>query len=174
MNASTSQSRALLTFEAANFLYKEAALLDNREYDAWLDLLTEDIHYWMPIRRTTYTRDAVEEFTQPGDIAFFDDDLGFLKLRVARLKVGSAWAEDPPSRTRHFVSNVHILDEVGDELEVGCNFHLYRTRLESEEDSWFGSRKDLLRRVNGEFKLARRHIFLDQTTLLSQNLSSLF
>ncbi|MGA0236738.1 MAG: aromatic-ring-hydroxylating dioxygenase subunit beta, partial [Alphaproteobacteria bacterium] len=51
---------------------------------------------------------------------------------------------------------------------------LYRTRLNSEEDSWIGRREDTLRRVDGQFKLARRHIFLEQTVILSQNMSSLF
>ena len=62
----------------------------------------------------------------------------------------------------------------GEEVTVASNFQLYRTRLDSEEDTWIGRREDVLRRVDGEFRLARRHIFLEQTVILSQNLSSLF
>jgi 3-phenylpropionate/cinnamic acid dioxygenase small subunit len=51
---------------------------------------------------------------------------------------------------------------------------LYRTRLKAEETSWIGSRQDLLRRHEGSFLIARRHILLDQTLLLSQNLSNFF
>ena len=62
----------------------------------------------------------------------------------------------------------------GEDVTVHSNFKLYRTRLNSEEDSWIGRREDMVRRVDGHFKLARRHIFLEQTVILSQNMSSLF
>lgn len=168
------QERMLLKHEAEEFLYHEADLLDSRRLDEWLDLLTEDIHYWMPIRRTTTAREVDREFTGPGGMAFFDDDKAMLTLRVERLSVGRAWAEDPPSRTRRLVTNIRILDVTDNEMTVACNFQLYRTRLNSEEDSWIGRREDLLRRTGNGFKLARRHIYLEQTVILSQNMSSLF
>jgi biphenyl 2,3-dioxygenase beta subunit len=90
------------------------------------------------------------------------------------MAVGRAWAEDPPSRTRHMVTNVRVLGVDGAEIRVGLNFQLYRTRLNSEEDSWIGRREDLLRRVDGQLRLARRHIYLEQTVILSQNMSSFF
>lgn len=170
----TLQERMLLTYEAEEFLHFEAAVLDDRRLDEWLGLLTDDIHYWMPIRRTTTAKEVDKEFTEPGGMAFFDDDKELLTQRVQRLAVGRAWAEDPPSRTRRLLTSVRVLDIAGEELTVGCNFQLYRTRLNSEEDSWIGRREDVLRRVEGRFKLARRYIFLEQTVILSQNMSSLF
>jgi 3-phenylpropionate/cinnamic acid dioxygenase small subunit len=170
----TMQQRMLLKFEVQEFLYYEASLLDDRRLEEWLAICTDDIHYWMPIRRTTTAREIDSEFTKPGTMAYFDDDKNTLALRVQRLQVGRAWAEDPPSRTRHMVSNVRILDVEGDEILVGLNFQLYRTRLDSEEDSWLGRREDRLRREAGALKLARRHIYLDQTVILAQNMSSLF
>jgi len=166
--------RMLLRHEVEEFLFLEAEALDSRRYEDWLGLLTEDIHYWMPVRRTTTAREVDREFTRPGGVAFFDDDYATLKMRVDRMLIGGAWAEDPPSRTRRLITNVRIVDRVGDEVTVASNFQLYRTRLDSEEDSWIGRREDLLRRVAGEFRLARRHVFLEQTVLLAQNLSSLF
>jgi biphenyl 2,3-dioxygenase beta subunit len=168
------QDHITMRFDAEEFLYHEAELLDARRLDEWLDLLTDDIHYWMPIRRTTQAKETHLEFTKPGGVAFFDDDKSVLTMRVQRLSVGRAWAEDPPSRTRHLITNVRVADIDGEELTVHCNFQLYRTRLNSEEDSWTGRRVDILRRINGELKLSKRHIFLDQTVILSQNLSSLF
>lgn len=163
-----------LRFEAEEFLYHEAALLDARRFDDWLDLLTPDIHYWMPIRRTTQAKDTHLEFTKPGGMAFFDDDKDFLTKRVSRLKVGRAWAEDPPSRTRRLLTNIQVADCSKTELIVHCNFQLNRSRLNSEEDSWCGRRQDVLRRVDNSLKLARRHIYLEQTVILSQNMSSIF
>lgn len=168
------QQRMVLKSEVEEFLYAEADLLDSRRFDDWLELLADDIHYWMPVRRTTTAREVEREFTKPGGVAFFDDDKTLLTLRIKRLSVGRAWAEDPPSRTRHLITNVRVLEADGDEVSVGSNFHLYRTRLNSEEDSWIGRREDLLRRSDNGFKLARRHIFLEQTVILSQNMSSLF
>ena len=165
---------ALLQFEVEQFLYAEAALLDARRYRDWLGLVADDIHYWMPIRRNVTTADLDLEFTKPGEMAFFDDDRLMLEMRVRKLEAGSAWSEDPPSRSRHFVSNVRILGVEGDEITLEAAFHLYRSRLNSEEDSWFGRRVDVLRRAGDSFRLARRHIFLDQTLILAANMSTIF
>ena len=166
--------RALLQYEVEQFLYEEAALLDARRYRDWLALIADDIHYWMPIRRTVTTSDLEREFTKPGAMAFFDDDREVLEMRVKKLEAGSAWSEDPPSRSRHLVSNVRITDVAGDEITCDVAFHLYRTRLESEVDSWVGRRTDVLRRAGDSFQIARRHLFLDQTIIRATNMSTLF
>ena len=164
----------LLQHEVEQFYYAEAALLDERRFSEWLDLLTSDVHYWMPIRRTVMNANLDREFTKPGAMAFFDDDKAMLEARVNKLATGYSWSEDPPSRTRHMIHNVRVLAANGEEITVESNFHLYRTRLESEEDSWLGRRRDRLRRVDGALRIAERHVFLDQTLILSRNLSNLF
>jgi 3-phenylpropionate/cinnamic acid dioxygenase small subunit len=161
-------------YEVERFYYDEAALLDAHRYEEWLTLFSDDAHYFMPIRRTRMQRELNKEFTQPGEMAFFHDDKTLLAGRVAKLKSGRSWAEDPPSRTRHLITNVRVVRDTGRELEVESNFHVYRTRLNSEESSWIGSRRDLLRRVEGSFQIADRKIFLEQTVLLSRNLSNFF
>ena len=161
-------------YEVERFYYDEAALLDAHRYDEWLALFSDDANYFMPIRRTRMQRELDKEFTQPGEMAFFSDTKTLLAGRVAKLKSGRSWAEDPPSRTRHLITNVRILRDNGRELEVESNFHVYRTRLNSEESSWIGSRHDVLRRVEGSFQIADRKIFLEQTVLLSRNLSNFF
>jgi biphenyl 2,3-dioxygenase beta subunit len=166
--------RVLLQHEVEQFLYAEAALLDARNYREWLALLADDIHYWMPIRRTVTQSDLDLEFTKPGEMAYFDDDRLQLEMRVKKLEAGSAWAEDPPSRSRHFVSNVRIVGIEGDEIRLDVCFLLRRTRLNSELTEWFGRREDMLRRMEGGLRLARRHIFLDQTVIPTTNMSTLF
>ena len=120
-------------YEVERFYYDEAALLDAHRYEEWLALFSDDAHYFMPIRRTRMQRELNKEFTQPGEMAFFDDDKTLLAGRVAKLKSGRSWAEDPPSRTRHLITNVRVVRDSGRELEVESNFHVYRTRLNSEE-----------------------------------------
>lgn len=166
--------RVALQYSVEQFLYEEAALLDARKYREWLALVAEDIHYWMPIRRTVTRKDLEFEFTKPGAMAYFDDDYELLEMRVKKLEASSAWSEDPPSRSRHFVSNVRILDMEADRITIDACFHVYRTRLNTDVDSWVGRRSDVLRRSGASFKLLKRHIFLDQTVIGSKNMSTIF
>jgi 3-phenylpropionate/cinnamic acid dioxygenase small subunit len=161
-----------LRCEIEEFLYFEAELLDDRRFEEWLDLWTEDSHYWMPIRSTRVRGDEEHELTKPWENSYFDDDLGVLRRRVAKLDTRFSWAEEPPSRTRHLLSNIRLKPaEKPDELIVVCNFITYRTRLSSDEDKWVGERKDTLRKVNGAWKIADRQVFLDEAVLKSKNLS---
>lgn len=156
-----------------DFYYLEAELLDDRKLREWFNLLTEDVRYWMPIRHNTLERpqDIAEELSKPGEGYYFDDDIKSLKIRVERAYSKIAWAEVPPSRTRHLITNVRIKKDAGDELEVHSNFLVYRTRMETDKDMFVGARQDILRRVNGGFKIARRTIILDQAVLDAKNIS---
>lgn len=161
-------------YEVERFYYDEAALLDSHRYEEWLALFSDDACYFMPIRRTRTQRELDKEFTKPGEMAFFNDTKMLLAGRIKKLQSGRSWAEDPPSRTRHLITNVRVVKDDGRRLEVESNFHVYRTRLNSEEASWIGSRHDVLRRIEGSFQIADRKIFLEQTVLLSRNLSNFF
>lgn len=164
-----------LRLEIEEFLANEAHLLDQRMFREWLDLVTDDVEYWMPVRSTRARSDMANEFAKIGELAFFDDDKSLLEERVRKLDTGYSWAEDPPSRTRHIYTNLRILDHsIDDEVDISCNFIVYRTRLERDEDIWVGRRDDKLRRVNGSWRLAKRHIFLDQVSVVSKNMSILF
>lgn len=149
-------------------------MLDQRRFREWLDLFTEDAHYWMPIRATRSVDQLDQEFTKPGEMAHFDDPKPMLEARVKKLETGYAWAEDPPSRTRHLISNIIITDQSDHEISTTGNFILYRTRLEREVDWWVGCREDVLRREGSDLRIAKRTILLDQTNILSKNLSNFF
>jgi 3-phenylpropionate/cinnamic acid dioxygenase small subunit len=156
------------------FLYEEADLLDRRLYREWFGRVARDVHYWMPIRRTVTLRNIDREFTRPGGMAFFDDDHDDLRMRVEKLYTGSSWSENPPSRTRHLVSNVRItgLDEAT--VRVQSDFLLLRTRMEGDADQFHGRRDDRLRIDGDSFLLVQRHIYLDHTVIHAPQLSSLF
>ena len=156
-----------------DFYYLEAELLDERKLREWFNLLTEDVRYWMPLRHNTMERpsDVVEELSKPGEGYYFDDDIKSLKIRVERAYSKVAWAEVPPSRTRHLITNVRVKKDDGDEIEVHCNFLVYRTRMETDKDIFVGARQDILRRSGGSFKIARRTIILDQAVLDAKNIS---
>lgn len=162
-----------LRHKIEDFLYFEAELLDERKLREWLDLLTEDVRYWMPIRHNPLNRpnDVSGELARPGEGHYFDDDKKSLRIRVERVYEKNAWAEMPPSRTRHLISNVRLKNDRGTEIEVHSNFLVYRTRLETDQDIFVGMRKDILRRVDGQFKIAGRTIILDQAVLSAKNIS---
>jgi 3-phenylpropionate/cinnamic acid dioxygenase small subunit len=170
----------LLQRELENFLYAEAELLDSWRYDDWLDLLCDDVRYWMPLRRNYKFGEQWRENTRElQELAYFDDNKTTLALRVKQLLTGIHWAEEPLSRISHMLSNIRILEaspSMGDAAEVrlGCRFLVYRNHLQDETDILVGKREDVLRREGGQWKLARRSIFLDQNVLLSKNLTFLF
>ena len=165
----------LALHEVQEFLYREAELLDERRYEEWLDLFTEDARYFMPMRRNVPHDEREREFTREGtDVSWFDEGKDTLARRVAQIRTGIHWAEEPPSRICHMVSNVQVLHASESELGVKSRFLIYRNRVETETDVLVGKREDLLRRVNGGFKIARRKIVLDQSVLLAKNLTFFF
>jgi 3-phenylpropionate/cinnamic acid dioxygenase small subunit len=155
------------------FLFHEAELLDERRFRDWLALFADDALYWMPVRdnRLEGPGDVAAELAPRGGNAYFEDTKEALRLRVERLYTGAAWAETPPSRTRHLVSNVRIKRDDGAELEVHSSFLVYRTRLEHDRDLYVGGRVDRLRRVDRGFQIAHRTIILDQAILDAKNVS---
>jgi biphenyl 2,3-dioxygenase subunit beta len=159
--------------EIEEFLYFEAELLDDRKLREWFELLADDIRYWMPIRHNLLERpeDIRDELSKPGEGFYFDDDRKSLKIRVERAYARNAWAEMPPSRTRHLITNIRIKKDDGREIEVHSNFLVYRTRMENDQDMFVGERQDVLRRIDGGFKIAKRTIILDQAVLTAKNIS---
>jgi 3-phenylpropionate/cinnamic acid dioxygenase small subunit len=172
--------RLLLKEEIEAFLYQEAELLDERRYEEWLDLFTDDTHYFMPMRRNVPHDEPEREFTRAGtDVNWFDEGKDTLTRRVKQILTGVHWAEEPPSRICHMVSNVQVLSATPAgpapvEVTVKSRFLVYRNRVETETDFLVGKREDLLRRVNGGWKVARRKIVLDQNVLLAKNLTVFF
>jgi biphenyl 2,3-dioxygenase beta subunit len=163
-----------LHYLVEQFYFTEAALLDERRYEEWLQLFTDDAHYWMPLRRTRMSNELEGEFSAPGAIALFDDTKEMLAIRVRKLRSAYSWSENPPSRTRHLITNIRVLEERQGAFHVASNFHLYRVRLDSDEDSWIGRREDVLQRHGSSFRVSDRKIYLEQTVLLSRNLSNFF
>ena len=180
----TDQSEAiaqlLLQQQIEDFLYDEAELLDERRYEDWLALLADDVRYWMPMRRNVKFGELEREFTRAGqDINWFDEGKDTLTRRVQQILTGVHWAEEPLSRLCHMVSNIQLLHVQPSvvapaEVMVKCRFLIYRNRVETETDLLVGKREDVLRRVNGQWKIRQRKIVLDQNVLLAKNLTFFF
>lgn len=162
--------------QVERFLYREARLLDERRLNEWLDLMAEDVHYFMPIRRNIKFGDWNLEFSDPGtEISYFDEGKDILAGRIRQLNTGVHWAEEPVSRFEHIVTNVEVVSSVGDEVEVYSKFFCYQNRLSDEVNTFVGRRHDLLRRdPETDFKVVKRTILLAQNILLAKVINTFF
>lgn len=154
-----------------HFLHYESRLLDERRYRDWVDLFTDDASYELPVR--VNREEGQESFSRS---RAFDDTKQTLQIRVERLHTEFAWSEQPPSRVRHYVTNVMVAPGSGDdELDVVSNELVFRTRGDSVAyDLLSAQRVDCLRDGPSGLRISRRLVMLDQTTLGAHNLSMFF
>ncbi|MFI6349164.1 3-phenylpropionate/cinnamic acid dioxygenase subunit beta [Streptomyces sp. NPDC050560] len=167
-------ARVLLTADVTDFLTREADLLDERRYEEWLDLLADDYQYAVPLRMNVRYEDVAErENTREGDeVCWFDEGKETARLRVAQLGTGLHWAEEPVSRVSHLVTNIRLETDRPPEVDVSCRFLVYRNRVADESDFLVGRRRDRLRRTaDGDWRIVRRRLLLDQSVLTAKNLS---
>lgn len=170
-----------LKSQVEEFLYDEADLLDQRLFTDWLETLSEDLVYFMPIRRNVkFGTHAEKENTREGeDISWFEDDKWTLSKRVEQILTEKHWAEEPLSRVCHMVSNVQLLSaqpscQAPEEVTLRSRFLIYQNRVETETYFFVGKRTDTLRKEEGIWKLLRREIILDQNVLQAKNLTVFF
>jgi 3-phenylpropionate/cinnamic acid dioxygenase small subunit len=169
-------------FEVEQFYYEEAELLDDGRFADWLELLADDLDYWMPTRTNRLRRQQALSIAARGEAGYYDETKESLAWRIRRFDSGMAWAEDPPSRTRHLITNIVVRhidpgqhpDFSAEDLEVRSAFLVYRNRLEREENVFAGRRVDILRRTEEGLRVARRVILLDQNVLQAKNISTFF
>jgi 3-phenylpropionate/cinnamic acid dioxygenase small subunit len=169
-------ARMALREEVEQFLYREARLLDERRLTEWLDLLADDIFYYMPIVRNIKFGDWDLEYSDPeSEISYFDETKDILEGRVRQINTGVHWAEEPVSRFVHIITNVEITKDEGDEVEVATKFFVYQNRLADEVNHFVGRRYDLLRRdPDTVFKVVKRKILLAQNVLLPKVINTFF
>jgi 3-phenylpropionate/cinnamic acid dioxygenase small subunit len=154
------------------FLYEEASLLDQLRLKEWAARLAQDLVYCAPLRETRPMDQQNASFVRT--VQHFHDDWRSVMGRIARLTATkSAWAEDPPSRTRRLVTNVMVAKTPkADEFAVTSYLLITRSRFNfSEYDLISAERRDVLRQDGASFKLARREIILDQAVLGTPNLA---
>ncbi|NIB44107.1 aromatic-ring-hydroxylating dioxygenase subunit beta [Pseudomaricurvus alkylphenolicus] len=157
--------------EMLQFYYTEASLLDNIRLEEWGQMLAEDLKYGVPIRQTRMVKDT--DATVVRSVQHYHDDYRSIMGRILRLSGKSAWAEDPPSRVRRFVSNIQVSKrENSDEFEVVSYLLITRNRF---DDDFFDlipcERHDLVRKTETGLKLAKREVILDQALLGTPNLA---
>ena len=143
--------------DVEDFLYEEAALLDEWRLDDWLDLLTDDVHYLVP---PTDRPDSDPTST----LFLVADDAKRLRSRVSQLLGDTAWAENPRSRTRRLIANVRIREAKADALRVTANFTIHRIRMD-RWDSYVGRYENTLVVADGALRIRERRAILDHEAL---------
>ncbi|MGO1768445.1 MAG: 3-phenylpropionate/cinnamic acid dioxygenase subunit beta [Microbacterium sp.] len=156
--------------EVSRWLVEEAYTLDDQRYEDWLGVIADDVHYLMPVRVTTAL--GAGYTTSPG-MAHWDENKYSLTRRVERFLTEHAWTEDPPSRLRHYITNIRTFEtDVPGEVIADSSVLLFRSRGDTNPASFVSAqREDVLRKTEAGYVLARRVILIDESVLRTQNLA---
>lgn len=168
------------------FYYREARLQDNRQYQQWLGLLTEDISYTVPARVNVMVDNRergnehmisvereLEGLGEEG-CPIREESYVHLMIRAERAFKMNSWSEHPPARTRRLVSNVELMEQDGKTYSVLNNFLLHYARPGSDSFLYSGQRRDTLRLDEEEFRICRREVILDYADIDYPTLGLLF
>lgn len=150
---SVTAEQVLTRGEVEAFLFLEARLADENDYDGWEALWTDDAIYWVP---------AEDPEADPRDVvSVIYDNRRRITTRLNQLRTGKRYAQAPASTMRRMLSNIEILgiDATCGDTEVGANFLLLESRIRGVE-LWGGRTTYHLRRINGELKLAYKKVVL--------------
>jgi benzoate/toluate 1,2-dioxygenase subunit beta len=137
--------------EVEQFLYREARLQDELQYDEWESLWTDDAIYWVPANG--------DEIDPAREMSIIYDNRARIATRVKQLKTGKRHAQNPPSRLRHLICNVELLADEGAELRVAANFVVHESR-ERGATVWAGRSDYTLRREDESLKMAFKKVRL--------------
>lgn len=153
-----------------DFLYLESLALDEHRFRDWLAMFADDGRYEIPIR---VNREKLADWELSPTGRIFDDTKETLEVRVNRLETDFAWAEQPPSRTRHYIANVLVQPtDTAEEYLVLSNCFVYRSRGTLVEPSLFSAqRRDRVRRNGEGWLFVHRWAALDQALVNAHNLS---
>lgn len=151
--AATATAAAELLREVEQFLYREARLADEHEYDAWEGLWADEAIYWVPANG-----DDIDPTRQ---MSVIFDNRSRISTRIKQLHTGKRHAQTPPSALRRLITNVELLDpdpEHPDDLAVGSNFLVYESR-ERGVTLWAGRYEHRLTRTpEGELRIAYKKV----------------
>lgn len=144
--------------EIEGFIYLEARLADESDYAGWEDLLTDDVHYWVPFGKADY-----DPATR---ISFINDNRTRVATRIRQLKTGVRHAQTPASPMRRMISNIELLERTGDGYLIGANFVLYEHAVQATNEirTWAGRITYGLRRSDGGLKMSRKVVELVNAT----------
>ncbi len=138
------------------FLYREARFLDDRQWDEWVECYAENVEYWMPC--WTDDDELSKDPQTEVSLIYYPNRHG-LEDRVFRIKTERSSASLPETRTNHAVTNIEVLADRGDEVDVRYNFHTLCHRYR-KTDTYFGVIYVTLKKVADDLKISKKKIVL--------------
>src|SRR5690606_32335550 len=138
--------------EVTQFLYREARLQDEHQYDAWESLWTDDGVYWVPANGDDIDPEKV--------MSIIYDNRSRISLRIRQFKTGKRYSQEPASRLRRIVSNVELLDDDGTQLVVACNVIIFESHANRGDTVWAARNEYTLRRHTNGLRMARKKVML--------------
>jgi len=137
--------------QVTEFIYREARLQDTHAYDDWEALWTDDAVYWIPANG--------DEPDPEREMSIIYDNRSRIALRIKQLHTGKRHTQTPRSRLGRIVSNIEIARCEGDDIHANANAMVFESNLRGET-IWATRNEYLLRRTNGELRMARKKVVL--------------
>jgi 3-phenylpropionate/cinnamic acid dioxygenase small subunit len=168
------------------FYYREARLLDERQYLQWLTLLSPDIRYVLPARFIPLARGSTRDPESihaldnelsgydPGGLPIREESYGHLAQRAARALKPNAWAENPPPRTRRFVTNIEIEHLPGGGIRAFSNLQMFHSQNGRPDHIFAGQRRDRLDPADASYRIAEREVILDSDIVRGASVALFF
>jgi 3-phenylpropionate/cinnamic acid dioxygenase small subunit len=146
------ESSATLLIAVTAFIYREARLQDEHQYEAWEALWTDDGVYWVPANG--------DDIDPEKEMSIIYDNRSRIALRVKQLLTGKHFTQTPQSRLRHLVSNIELMDQdVGGDIAVASNSLVFESSLR-DDTIWAARNEYRLRHVEGELRMAYKKVTL--------------
>lgn len=141
----------VLLTEVTQFIYREARLQDEHQFDAWESLWTADGIYWVPANG--------DDIDPESQMSIIYDNRSRIALRVRQFHTGKRHTQEPRSRVRRLISNIEFLSVEGDEIRVAGNALIYESNLRADT-VWAARNEYVLRREADGLRMAHKKVIL--------------
>jgi 3-phenylpropionate/cinnamic acid dioxygenase small subunit len=173
-----------LFHQIEQFYFREARLLDDRKFQEWYSLLSEDVRYTIPtrhtpmldpqLRETEAVLNIKQELNHGLEPPLRDDNYLTLMIRTTRAFKLNAWADNPPPRTRRIVSNLEVYETSENRYQTFTNVMMSYSRHDRNNHIYTFQRQDELIKDNEGFRLSARDIILDWNVVTGPSVGLIF
>jgi 3-phenylpropionate/cinnamic acid dioxygenase small subunit len=138
--------------EVEQFLYRQAELLDAKQWQDWMDLFDAQGVYWMPVERS--------QTEWEGSPSIFAEDKLMMEIRKGRISHPNAWSQAPMWETNHLVSHVSVEAVEGMQIQVRSRFHMMELRRDNVRHFGGSYRHTLVRDAAGALRIRLQRVDL--------------
>lgn len=137
--------------QVEQFIYREARLQDEHDYEGWEALWADEAIYWVPANG--------DDIDPEAQMSIIYDNRSRIGVRVRQLMTGKRYTQEPKSSIRHLITNIEVTDQSGGQIEAGCNVLVYESSLRGET-IWAARTTYHLRRTDAGILMTRKKVAL--------------